>query len=61
MGNKAMQSIQNFIARTIGLTPLVHRKSSGVAALIDAQSMAKPDEYDDPAATTYSNLSARPS
>jgi type VI secretion system protein ImpC len=43
----------------MGLMPLVHRKNSDVAAFIGAQSVAKPEEYDDPAATANSNLSAR--
>jgi type VI secretion system protein ImpC len=43
----------------MGLMPLVHRKNSDIAAFIGAQSVAKPEEYDDPAATANSNLSAR--
>jgi type VI secretion system protein ImpC len=43
----------------MGLMPLVHRKNSDVAAFIGAQSVAKPDEYDDPDATANANLSAR--
>jgi type VI secretion system protein ImpC len=43
----------------MGLMPLVHRKNSDVAAFIGAQSVAKPEEYDDPSATANSNLSAR--
>jgi type VI secretion system protein ImpC len=43
----------------MGLMPLVHRKNTDVAAFIGAQSVAKPEEYDDPAATANSNLSAR--
>ncbi|MGF6483752.1 hypothetical protein [Paraburkholderia sp. JPY419] len=56
-----MDSIQKFIPRPMGLIPLVHRKDSDVAALIGAQSVAKPNEYDDPTATTNSTLSARSS
>ena len=43
----------------MGLMPLVHRKNSDIAAFIGAQSVAKPEEYDDPSATANSNLSAR--
>jgi type VI secretion system protein ImpC len=42
-----------------GLIPLVHRKNSGVAAFISAQSLQKPPVYDDPDATANANLSAR--
>ena len=42
-----------------GLIPLVHRKNSGVAAFISAQSLQKPRVYDDPDATANANLSAR--
>jgi type VI secretion system protein ImpC len=42
-----------------GLMPLVHRKNSDFAAFIGAQSLQKPQEYDDPAATANANLSAR--
>jgi type VI secretion system protein ImpC len=43
----------------MGLMPLVHRKNTDIAAFIGAQSVAKPEEYDDPSATANSNLSAR--
>jgi type VI secretion system protein ImpC len=42
-----------------GLMPLLHRKNSDFAAFIGAQSLAKPQEYDDPDATANANLSAR--
>jgi type VI secretion system protein ImpC len=42
-----------------GLIPLVHRKNTGHAAFIGAQSMQKPQEYTDPDATANANLSAR--
>jgi len=42
-----------------GLIPLVHRKNADFAAFIGAQSLQKPAEYDDPAATANANLSAR--
>jgi type VI secretion system protein ImpC len=42
-----------------GLIPLVHRKHAGTAAFISAQSLQKPQQYDDPAATASANLSAR--
>ena len=42
-----------------GLIPLVHRKNSEVAAFISAQSLQKPQIYDDPDATANANLSAR--
>ena len=42
-----------------GLIPLVHRKNTGTAAFISAQSLQKPRQYDDPAATANANLSAR--
>jgi type VI secretion system protein ImpC len=42
-----------------GLIPLVHRKNSDVAAFISAQSLQKPQVYDDPDATANANLSAR--
>ncbi|MDF3980973.1 type VI secretion system contractile sheath large subunit [Luteibacter sp. PPL554] len=44
---------------TLGLMPLVHRKHSGMAAFIGAQSLARPEEYDDPNATANAALSAR--
>jgi type VI secretion system protein ImpC len=43
----------------LGLMPLVHKKNSDMAAFIGAQSMQKPQEYDDPDATANANLSAR--
>jgi type VI secretion system protein ImpC len=42
-----------------GLIPLVHRKNSDVAAFLSAQSLQKPQAYDDPDATMNANLSAR--
>jgi type VI secretion system protein ImpC len=42
-----------------GLIPLVHRKNSGVAAFISAQSVQKPRVYEDADATSNANLSAR--
>jgi type VI secretion system protein ImpC len=42
-----------------GFMPLIHKKNSDFAAFIGAQSLQKPTEYDDPAATANSNLSAR--
>jgi len=42
-----------------GFMPLVHRKNSDFAAFIGAQSLQKPDEYDDPDATANANLAAR--
>ena len=42
-----------------GLIPLVHRKNCDVAAFISAQSLQKPQVYDDPHATANANLSAR--
>ena len=43
----------------MGLMPLVHRKNSDMAAFIGAQSLAKPEEYDDPDATANAALSCR--
>jgi len=43
----------------MGLMPLVHRKNSDMAAFISAQSLAQPEEYDDPDATANAALSAR--
>lgn len=42
-----------------GFMPLIHKKGSDFAAFIGAQSLQKPFEYDDPAATANANLSAR--
>ncbi len=42
-----------------GFMPLLHRKNSDMAAFIGAQSLQKPQEYDDPDATANANLSAR--
>ncbi len=42
-----------------GYMPLVHRKNSDFAAFIGAQSLQKPQEYDDPDATANANLAAR--
>jgi type VI secretion system protein ImpC len=43
----------------MGLMPLVHRKNSDMAAFISAQSLAKPEEYDDPDATANAALGCR--
>lgn len=43
----------------MGLMPLVHRKNSDMAAFISAQSLAKPEEYDDPDATANAVLGTR--
>lgn len=43
----------------LGLMPLLHRKNTDIAAFIGAQSLSKPQEYEDPDATANSNLSAR--
>nr|VFJ62725.1 MAG: type VI secretion system protein ImpC [Candidatus Kentron sp. DK]VFJ67968.1 MAG: type VI secretion system protein ImpC [Candidatus Kentron sp. DK] len=42
-----------------GFLPLIHRKNSGFAAFVGAQSLQKPAEYDDPDATANANLAAR--
>ena len=42
-----------------GLMPLLHIKNTGAAAFFGAQSLQKPEEYEDPAATANANLSAR--
>ncbi|MCC2628371.1 MAG: EvpB family type secretion protein [Thermomicrobiales bacterium] len=42
-----------------GFMPLIHRKNSDLAAFIGAQSLQKPQEYDDPDATANANLAAR--
>ncbi|CAN7472353.1 type VI secretion system contractile sheath large subunit [Pseudorhodoferax sp. LjRoot39] len=42
-----------------GFMPLLHRKNSDFAVFIGAQSLQKPEEYDDPDATANANLSAR--
>ncbi len=39
--------------------PLIYKKNSDFAAFIGAQSLQKPQEYDDPAATANANLAAR--
>jgi type VI secretion system protein ImpC len=39
--------------------PLLHKKNTDIAAFIGAQSLQKPQEYDDPDATANANLSAR--
>ena len=41
-----------------GFMPLVHRKNQDFAAFVSAQSLQKPPEYDDPAATANAVLSA---
>ena len=43
----------------LGLMPLVHKKNSDIAAFIGAQTLQKPQEYDDADATANANLSAR--
>jgi type VI secretion system protein ImpC len=43
----------------LGLMPILHRKNTDFAAFIGAQSLQKPEEYDDPDATANANLSAR--
>jgi type VI secretion system protein ImpC len=42
-----------------GLMPLLHLKNTGAAAFFGAQSLQKPEEYEDPAATANASLSAR--
>ncbi|HEY0909756.1 MAG TPA: type VI secretion system contractile sheath large subunit, partial [Bradyrhizobium sp.] len=42
-----------------GFMPLIFKKNSDFAAFIGAQSLQKPQEYLDPAATSNANLSAR--
>ncbi len=42
-----------------GFIPLVHRKNADFAAFISAQSLQRPAEYDDPAASANAVLSAR--
>jgi type VI secretion system protein ImpC len=42
-----------------GFMPLIFRKNSDFAAFIGAQSVQKPQEYQDPAATANANLAAR--
>ena len=42
-----------------GFMPLIHKKNSDFAAFIGAQSLQKPTEYDDAAATANANLAAR--
>jgi len=42
-----------------GFMPLVHKKNSDFAAFIGAQSMHKPNQYDDADATANANLAAR--
>ena len=42
-----------------GFIPLCHQKNSDFAAFIGAQSLQKPQEYEDPDATANANLSAR--
>lgn len=42
-----------------GFMPLIHKKNSDFAAFIGAQSLQKPQEYEDPDATANANLSAR--
>ncbi len=42
-----------------GFIPLLHRKNTGFAAFVSAQSLQQPRVYDDPAATANAILSAR--
>lgn len=42
-----------------GFMPLIFRKNSDFAAFLGAQSLQKPQEYQDPAATANANLAAR--
>jgi type VI secretion system protein ImpC len=42
-----------------GFMPLIHRKNSDMAAFIGAQSLQKPQAYNDPDATASAELSAR--
>jgi type VI secretion system protein ImpC len=42
-----------------GFMPLIHRKNSDMAAFIGAQSLQKPQVYDDPDASASAELSAR--
>jgi len=42
-----------------GFMPLIHRKNSDFAAFIGAQSLQKPQEYEDDDATANANLAAR--
>ena len=42
-----------------GFMPLAHRKNSDVAFFIGAQSLQRPQSYDDPDATANANLAAR--
>jgi type VI secretion system protein ImpC len=42
-----------------GFMPLIHKKNSDFAAFIGAQSLQKPQTYDDPDATANANLAAR--
>jgi type VI secretion system protein ImpC len=42
-----------------GLLPLLHRKGTDQAVFLGAQSLQKPQEYDDPDATANANLAAR--
>ena len=39
--------------------PLIHKKNTDMAAFIGAQSLQKPQEYEDPDATANANLAAR--
>ncbi len=43
----------------LGLMPLIYRKNSDVAVFLGAQSLKKPQEYENPAATANARLSAR--
>jgi type VI secretion system protein ImpC len=42
-----------------GLLPLLHRKGTDQAVFLGAQSLQKPQEYDDPDASANANLAAR--
>jgi type VI secretion system protein ImpC len=41
------------------MMPLLHRKGTDLAVFLGAQSLQKPQEYDDPDATANANLAAR--
>jgi len=42
-----------------GFMPLLHKKNTDLAVFVGAQSLQKPPQYDDPAATANANLAAR--
>ncbi|MGI9499304.1 MAG: type VI secretion system contractile sheath large subunit, partial [Geminicoccaceae bacterium] len=43
----------------LGMMPLIHKKNTDMAAFIGAQTLQKPQEYDDADATANARLSAR--